>query len=493
MWAGAFWLAGAAWLLYWMVFSRNYWEDDAYIHLDYARSVFSGHGFAFNGVPSNGDTSPVWVLLLALSKFSGLDWIPSGKALAVLGTLFFVWAGYRFSCRLAADLRDASRSFSAAAMFVLVLNPFFSFWAFSGMEAVTAAGWLMVLSLLLVPVQVTKGGFLLACAVTGIAPLLRPEMSLLALISVFFLFRQWRVLLAQGGSVWGVTLLAGFLLAAPVGAWVIYSFAEFGYALPNTNAAKRASPDTWVLGRMVSVYALGFPMVLLGLLLVPVGLIKARLRPQQAVTPGADEGHWWIPQVAWPVLIWFGVTAVFYVVNRTFVQTRYVLVVAPAVMIILMHLMRVNWGARLGAGFVGVTGVIAAVTSLWMMHPVMRNKCIHDEQMAQLASYIDKHIDKQDAVAIYSIGLLAYVLDNPIVDVGGITQPEAAKYLFGPQDDMVRWARSQGARYYVIGNKPEADAELLFESQVPLGGWSFSKADQSRTEPLRLWKLAPRS
>ena len=29
-------------------FSRGYWEDDAWIHLEFARSVSQGRGFAFN-------------------------------------------------------------------------------------------------------------------------------------------------------------------------------------------------------------------------------------------------------------------------------------------------------------------------------------------------------------------------------------------------------------------------------------------------------------
>ena len=54
----------ALWCIYWFVHAWNYWEDDAYIHLEFARSVAAGQGFAFNGHVVAGDTAPLWVLLL---------------------------------------------------------------------------------------------------------------------------------------------------------------------------------------------------------------------------------------------------------------------------------------------------------------------------------------------------------------------------------------------------------------------------------------------
>ena len=53
------------WLVGWFVYGFSYWEDDAFIHLEFARSVAEGRGFAFNGALTYGDTSPLWVLLLA--------------------------------------------------------------------------------------------------------------------------------------------------------------------------------------------------------------------------------------------------------------------------------------------------------------------------------------------------------------------------------------------------------------------------------------------
>ena len=47
------------WCLYWFVHSWHYWEDDAFIHLEFARSLAAGRGFAFNGRVVAGDTAPL--------------------------------------------------------------------------------------------------------------------------------------------------------------------------------------------------------------------------------------------------------------------------------------------------------------------------------------------------------------------------------------------------------------------------------------------------
>ena len=61
------WLGLAAFgCVLWFMHARGYWEDDAWIHLEFARSLSRGHGFEFNGQVVYGDTSPLWVWLLLL-------------------------------------------------------------------------------------------------------------------------------------------------------------------------------------------------------------------------------------------------------------------------------------------------------------------------------------------------------------------------------------------------------------------------------------------
>jgi hypothetical protein len=62
------------WCLCWFIHSWGYWEDDAYIHLEFARSVAAGHGFTFNGKVVYGDTAPLWVFLLVIG-IAGPGWL----------------------------------------------------------------------------------------------------------------------------------------------------------------------------------------------------------------------------------------------------------------------------------------------------------------------------------------------------------------------------------------------------------------------------------
>ena len=48
-----------AWTVLWFLHTLGYWEDDAYIHLEFARSLARGRGFSFNGHVVYGDTSNV--------------------------------------------------------------------------------------------------------------------------------------------------------------------------------------------------------------------------------------------------------------------------------------------------------------------------------------------------------------------------------------------------------------------------------------------------
>jgi len=262
----------ALWAGYWFVHAQDYWEDDAYIHLEYARNLFGGKGFMFNGLVSNGDTSPVWVLLLGLSHMVWPDWLGSGKALTVASTAFAASMVYLYAQRLARALGAEPGRVPATMVALFVFNPYFCYWAFSGMEAVLAAGLLLLIVMLLTPERPGRTSFFSAAFLLGLAPLVRPEMILLLVVASPFLLWQWVQLTHSMSARHKLAhfALAAVLLALPLLIWSIYALQAFGYVLPNTNAAKRASPDSSVVMRLLSVYGMGFPGVLISLLARPL-------------------------------------------------------------------------------------------------------------------------------------------------------------------------------------------------------------------------------
>jgi len=242
------------WMLFWLFKTLGYWEDDAFIHAEYARSVFQGRGFSFNGQLSNGDTSPLWVLYLTGAFILGSSWLVGGKILSVFALLLTLTAMFVYCKRLMNEFGEFNRTpFWAIALFVS--SPYFCYWVFSGMEAVAAGGLLMTQALLLCPKKATKLGFLMSALSVGIGPLMRPEFILMVPVSLPFLYIQWKkieVMSSQGGGI--ALMFAGVaLIAAPLFFWSIYALNSFGYVVPNTNAAKKAAPGDVVVFRVASI------------------------------------------------------------------------------------------------------------------------------------------------------------------------------------------------------------------------------------------------
>jgi len=502
------------WCVYWFLHGWHYWEDDAYIHLEFARSLAAGRGFAFNGTVVSGDTAPLWVLLLAGVHALIPNWIAAGKLLTVLGAAFGLTGAYAFARRLGASLPDA-RFFPAAMLLLIVANPYFCYWVFSGMEPVAAAGVAFWAVLAATPERPSAKTFLTGCLLAGIAPLMRPEMTFLAGILALLLLVQWVRLPASPAK--PGALAAGLLLiSAPLAAWSVYSLHAFGHLIPNTNAAKRAGPADSVVRHLLAIHLFAFPVVLCGLLAGIVYLIRcpsavrdslwdarasafgrrsARMPDRSlriAVEPAAaTQGSRNLPLAGWVFVHWASITTLFYIWNHTYVQTRYILVTAPGLTIAVMML-ALSTRQRTGRVLYATALVWAVAVSVVMVRPFLRNKGINCQLTQTLALFIRDHIPPVAPVGLYAIGEIAFVSGHPIIDIGGITRPEAIPYLNDPTGAaMLRWARSQGAQYYIADKQPEPGAALVYTANQMFVGWTFRPALYSTSNPVSLWRLAP--
>lgn len=482
-------LIGAAligWLGFWLWQSRHYWEDDAFIHLVYARSVMAGEGFAFQGVPSNGDTSPLWVLLLVLFKAVQADWLMAGKWLASVGVVCTTWVTVLFARRLAQDMGQNPMGSIGWALALSLSSPYFCFWAFSGMEAVAASGLVMLQALILTPRRATALNFFGSATLLGLGPLLRPELVLMLAPGAVFMWQQWRALRPGLSAAQRVQwlLLALTLLALPLALWSTYALWAFGSITPNTNAAKRAMPGEALPLRLVSVSALGYPGVLVGLALW--GAVKWRPAARLLNTQTAALV---VPRVAWPVLALAALMVAFYLLNHTYVQTRYVAVFAPSLLCVLALTLRASLN-RTAFQLAMAACVLAQVgTSFWMALPNVHNKALARARVTAFADDIQRQIPTTEPIAAYAIGQLAFQLPHRIVDIGGITDPEATPMLYGRTEDMAAWARTKGAHHYVWGQAPMPGATGILYYQVPMSGWFPRRAKYSEDEPSVLWQL----
>lgn len=483
----------------WFFVARGYWEDDAYIHLEFARSLASGHGFRFDGHLVYGDTSPLWVALLVLFHLPFPDtvpgWIHAGKLLTVVAAAFSLSGVFFFARSLVATgIRHAlapaqAALFAAFMVFGCVLSPYFGYWAFSGMEALAAGGLAAWICVLLARHRHSWKRLLLAALLLGLGPLLRPEMAFLALLLGVVLFQRIRHLRAS--LTLRVDLLVGCLAlgAAPAVAWALYALHTFGSALPNTNAAKRAGPADSVATRLVHVLVFGYPIAALACVLLAAWALWYLLHGRRAhAAPVMNR----LPVTGWAVLLWTAISCVFYVANHTFVQTRYVFVTGPLLTIALLALAALRW-PRLYRGLLALTLLSGTVVSVFTTLPLVRNKVTIDDTFAQLAAFMNT-LPARTPVALYAIGEPAFLSGHPVVDTGGITRPGVIPFLFDSTEDRVTaWAREQGAQYQVIDHLPAPGARLLWSHDLPISGWYLDPRRYYATERLQLWQLAPAS
>ena len=480
--------AAAIWCICWFVHALHYWEDDAYIHLEFARSVATGHGYSFNGRLTNGDTSPLWVLMLAAVHAFIPRWLVAGKVLTVLGTIFTLTGVYCFSKHLVKDLNGA-QTFAASMVLLLVTNPYFCYWSFSGMETLTALGLAFWGTLIAVKERPTWSSFLLGCFVIGIAPVLRPEMMAFSGLAGLLLLKQWSHFQGRPASpkkIFGL-LLALFLVVLPVALWSAYAIHAFGHVIPNTNAAKRAGEGGSVLLRILEVYSLGFPVIVAEL---PGLAVLALIRPSVIRKDSNQQNPLSLfPVEGWIFLIWCAVAVVFYLLDQTKVQTRYILVMAPGLLIALLafnYRRLPPWFYR--ASLIGalLLAVPISAVSGWLL---IRNKVIGDKQVQIMADYVRHHVPAEQPVAVYAIGELAFDSQHPIIDTGGITRPGVIQYMYGDSGGVVQWARQQGAKYYLSDEAPEPGSTLVFSVRTPIVGWYLDYRSYSRSGLWNLWKL----
>jgi hypothetical protein len=464
-----FFLTAAA--LIWLVFSYGYIEDDAFIHLEFARSIAQGHGFSFNGQQVNGDTAPLWVVLLVAIQSMGFTWMAAAKFLGGVGVLVAlsgVW-------RIASDIAGAApqqRYLPIAALVLTAVNPYFVHWSFSGMESVTALGvslwaiWAVFSSRPPTWNRLATGAGLLA-----VAPLLRPELLLLSAVAgTVLLYRAWHMPAVSGRRVLAVAALA-MVMALPTVLWSAYALKTFGSIIPNTNAAKRGGDLLTVAAKLASVYLLGFGGTIAVLPFVAKRLFKSV-----------------VPPAVWALLLWPIACAAFYIADHTAVQTRYCLLSMPSLTIATLWLLgqsaRRDWTVSIVAGMT----VLELALFVMMVYPHVSNKVKLVKTIAITAAYIRDHVPPGAPVAVYAIGQLAFESRHPLIDVGGITRPDVLRYT-GDLPATIRWAKDQGAQFFISGDPPQSAAVPVFSYSIPFLGWTFDHSNYSKSIQTGIYRL----
>lgn len=279
-WSAVFALAGVA-LLHGTQYDLLC--DDALIALRYAQNLIEHHQLAYNlGERVEGFTSPLWVLLCALSGALGVPLTSAARGLGAFAGLGTFW-----SLTLVFDELSPKPWLVLLPAACLALSAPFAAWLLGGLETPLFAG-LFTLTLATVARALRRRDTTTAWqvgAAAALATLCRPEAFLLLALSGLSICLPSQAETEQAGwrqraAGWSVPVL---LL---VGGYELFRLAYYGSPLPNTFYVKAGSAS-WAHGWSYLAFAARehglLPIAVIALSAVFLLLPKRRAQALRAV------------------------------------------------------------------------------------------------------------------------------------------------------------------------------------------------------------------
>lgn len=411
--------------------------DDPWIHLQFARNLAEGHGFAYNpGVPVTGSTAPLWTLVLAgafallgphpfLAKVGGMA-AALGTALVARG-LAERWTRHRWLALLAGVVTAISGPLVWGAL--------------SGMEVSLAA--LLVTAAL---VSHTDGRDWPTALLLGLATLARPEAVLL--VPLIWMARPitWR----RTAIFLGVT--GGCLLP-----WIVFNLAAAGTPLPSTASAK-------IEGGLI-------------------GYLSGTREPAATtflVRPWQFEADWlewlWSTNVLAPVLIPVGLWLLCRRSGRAVAFPAAVLLLHPVAMALLapyrgpgfqegrysIHLLPLAIAVAV-AGLGGLARwprLHTGAAAMFLLASVAAARPAADRyawavqnieaMQVHLGRWVAAHTPPDARLALNDVGAITYLSRREVVDVMGLITPAIIPYRRAGEAGVLRYLELTCPDYLII-------------------------------------------
>ena len=444
--------------------------DDTYIHFVYAENL-SETGRLFFNSPDEvgvGSSSLLWVLILAAGNWAGLSmhWVAKVVGMAALAAV---------GIGLYHLLRPLLPSWVALAFSLLVVLSGHMLWfALSGMETVLflALGILALLSY-------REERWRWLGIILGLMVITRMEGAILAL--VIGMFDVWRYRILRRGL-----LLAGALCALICVPWILYLWLRTGFFLPTSGIGRHhsniisiqlATEHSESLFLFSRFPALAYPLIWIGYLIEFVLGGYALPAPYFYISPGLGAlsfkvSIWAILGLITMVipLLWIGCRRIVIYLKkwgREVDKARLPLLVFLVWMVVhnlayMIYLPIVGSASRyasmnhialwlaLGLGLWYARRsqyryhLATGLTVLALTNTVYWNR-VYDanlEHMVEVriaaADFIHKHIPEDKICAASDVGALRYYGQRPLVDLGGLIDPEFVQwYLAGELDQYL--------------------------------------------------------
>lgn len=462
---------------WWVLDRSGYWlVDDAFISFRYARNLADGAGLTWNaGVPVEGYTNLLWVLLLTPFAFFGVDLILPAAGLGLLFQL----------ASLVLMRHITRRAFPGVSPWLRMVAPLlaathlhWAFWAVSGMETASFGFWVLLsVHLALRGRQPERSSWPLGLSLVA-AYLTRPEGAMVAALIVGWeLLSAWRegrlaALRQRGGQLFFAAALLALVIAAHVALRLWY----YGHWLPNTFYAK-VIPGEVAFWRGLAHLRFFF-FTVAGALAVPGSWMLWSARRQAATEAApAPAAAAYFSHGYLLLVVYLGYLVVIGGDLPGWARFYWPLMPLPLVALVgLLEAGRARVSRRLPraatvATLLCVVGIVGA--QQWLSVPTalanMRlARVIRDRNIGLRELFFRAHVPPDALLAIDAVGAFGYYLPNRIIDTWGLNDAVIA-HRRRRSRAQGRFAHEKDDWHYVLHQHPDFIIESL--KVPPLRGY----------------------
>ncbi len=418
--------------------------DDVYIHCRYAENLLAGHGYSFNPPTQvTADTSPLWVLLIAVGGLFTSHLEVVAVILSSLAWLMMAPAVYR----IAKYVFHFDTLWAVVAGIISLLSGRMLIMAPSGMETALAS----LLTLIAIEIHIrSRETFRIRireAVVLGLAIATRPELYLLAAIAAI----DWLILLSKNNV--SIKSFASFsiVLAVFFGAVLSLPLIERGSLSYHSSVVQGAGirflPDMYYLLRTFFIVLENFWFVLIIPFLSRTINAFPKIRSRVAILP--------IFVIVLPILQSFLAPQ-----YRHF--GRYVFPILPLCIFMILPFVKntklysrtseVNTSSehhRAGSLLLVAIVVLMLPSSIrWVTKYGEAVSNINDQHLAAVA-WVNANLSPNDIIAADDVGALGFFTKRNIIDLTGLVSPEIYSL---QQNQQLVWkeARNKGTNIFII-------------------------------------------
>jgi hypothetical protein len=400
--------------------------DDVYIHCRYAENVLAGNGYCFNpGETVTADTSPLWVLLIAIG---GLLTSHLEVVAVVLSALFYltvIIGIYRLSLVL-----GVGRNWSILIALLTMLSGRMVWSAGSGMEVSLAC--VLVIAVLW---SYFTGKIKLSAVLLAVGVATRPE--ILLLVGILFFDQFIRYLKKELSTAEFFVSVSVFLVCVtPV---FLLPLLERGSLIYHSSEVQGAHvsliPD---LGYLWFASKILFATVLPPFVLAAISMYYFRKDRRYRIIGAFAFGL--------PILLAF-------VAPQYRHHGRYFFPVIPLIILLGMAFISACTNYRVVVRIICTIlfgfAIVIFIRWIWIYKYAVTN--IAGQHVAA-AKWVEEHTTAQDILASHDVGAIGYFTKRPVIDLVGLVTPEIYP-LMHDQKLVWQYARAQGANVFIIYNR----------------------------------------